>query len=69
MNSTYRLTEDGLVANFQQDCGCNAEGPKCAAGRALFKKMMKDQNKFDAGKMTMKDSDVSLDKWQEHLGA
>ena len=69
MDNRYRLTEYGLVANFQQACGCNAEGPKCKEGRKLYEAYEKACSAYLEGKITLSFLDTFLGKWQEHLGA
>lgn len=67
--NNYRMTENGLVAKFQQPCGCNAEGPKCEHGKELYAAMLSDSEKLYAGKINLVQADSSLGKWQDHLGA
>lgn len=69
MDSRYTLTEHGLVANFQQKCGCSAEGPKCRVGKRLWKAMDVAIGREYDREISMKEADVSVGAWQSHIGA
>lgn len=71
LNDRYKLTELGPVAKFQQSCGCNAEGPNknCKEGRKLYKAYSRDNKRWWNNEITLEQADITLTKWQEHLGA